>query len=248
MLLKYSLLCVRPKLFLSRSLRFLFMGEEYVDPQEHFLPIHFSLSSDLQVWSWLFTTPRLPIDFKEQDSVGAVWKSPNKGFQEEAAEFITTEIYIDLEDDRFAMASTMSSVNWSGTTKRRRTMQSSPSVCSDNPSFLLLSVLTVCPACSRADPPLPAPGWQVHYISRTLSVAHKELPRMQIHCHFVPPAPKWQWKHQSLRQTGLLLFPPWRICHKRFANPQLKLETSHVRCCVQKACVTFRAGQRLGQL
>lgn len=154
MLLKYSLPCVRVKLFLSHSLCFLLMGEEYVDPQEHFLLIHFSLSSDLQVWSWLFTTPRLPIDFKEQDSVGAVWKSPNKGFQEEAAEFISTGIYIDLEDaDRFAMASTTCGVNWSGTTKRRRTMQSSPSVCGDNPSFLLLSVLT-------AEPPLPAPGWE----------------------------------------------------------------------------------------
>lgn len=74
------------------------MGEEYVVPQEHFLLIHFSLSPDLQVWSWLFTTPRSPLDFKELGSVGAVWKSPNKGFQEEAAEFINTEIYIDLKD------------------------------------------------------------------------------------------------------------------------------------------------------
>lgn len=91
------------------------MGEEYVVPQEHFLLIHLSLSSNLQVWSWRFTTPRSPIDFKEQGSVGAVWKSPNKGFQKEAAEFINTRIYIDLKGaNRFAMATMMSPVNWSG--------------------------------------------------------------------------------------------------------------------------------------
>lgn len=240
MLLKYSLLCVRAKLFLSHSLCFLLMGEEYVDPQEHFLPIHFSLSSDLQVWSWLFTTPRLPIDFKEQDSVGAVWKSPNKGFQEEAAEFISFRIYIDLEDaDRFATASTTRGVNWSGTTKRRRTMQSSPSVC-----------MTTLPSCSSAcwlQSPLSQPP-DGKGLSQTLSVAPKELPQMQIHCHFGVSGRKWQWKHQSLRQAGLLLFPPWRICHKHFANPRLKLETSHVWCCVHKEHITFRAGQRLGQL
>lgn len=83
------------------------MGEKYVAPQKHFLLIHFSLSSDVQVWSWLFTTPRSPIDFKEQGSVGAVWKSPNKGFQEEAAELINNRIYIGLKDtNRFSVATT----------------------------------------------------------------------------------------------------------------------------------------------
>jgi len=51
MLLKYSLLRLGGKLFLSHSLFFQLMGEEYVVPQEHFLLIHVSLSSDLQVWS-----------------------------------------------------------------------------------------------------------------------------------------------------------------------------------------------------
>lgn len=110
------------------------MGEKYVAPQKHFLLIHFSLSSDLQVSSWLFTTPRSPVDFKERGSVGAVWKSPNKGFQEEAAKLINTRIYIGLKDaNRFSVAMT-SCVNGSGPLPWRGTVEQGPHVCSDNSS------------------------------------------------------------------------------------------------------------------
>lgn len=67
-------------------------------------------------------------------SVRAAWKSLNKGFQEEATEFINTRIYANLKDaNRFTMASMTHCVNWSGTMKQRRTVQNSTSIYSDNP-------------------------------------------------------------------------------------------------------------------
>lgn len=104
----------------------LIYGREHVVPQEHFLLIHFSLSP--RFLTGLILTPnhtQVPIDFKEQDAVGAAWKSPNRGLKEETAEFSSSSIYIDPKDaNRFAMANTACCTNNSATTKGRRTIHS----------------------------------------------------------------------------------------------------------------------------
>lgn len=105
------------------------MGGEHVVPQERFLPVHFSLSSSLL--TGLILTPhhtQVPIDFKEQDAVGAVWKSPNRGLEEETAEFIIISIYIDPKDaNKFTMANTTCCTNNSAMTKGRRSPEQADS-------------------------------------------------------------------------------------------------------------------------